>query len=142
MELGRIGGKQPAYVQSGPPLPTLVQFHPAWPASAQPSPLLPSLTHLHSAHPACTQPSPPSYSNVAEELRHPDSTVPLHTPSPQHEATQTGSYLCCPKTHPSPVSPALSATPLKIQGTEEGIRIFSKVKYYNVEYMKTTWFHK
>uniref|UniRef100_A0A8C2W2N4 Myomesin-3 n=1 Tax=Chinchilla lanigera TaxID=34839 RepID=A0A8C2W2N4_CHILA len=37
---------------------------------------------------------------------------------------------------------ALSATPLKIQGTEEGIRIFSKVKYYNVEYMKTTWFHK
>uniref|UniRef100_F6UG83 Myomesin-3 n=1 Tax=Equus caballus TaxID=9796 RepID=F6UG83_HORSE len=37
---------------------------------------------------------------------------------------------------------ALSATPLKIQGTEEGIRIFSKVKYYNVEYMKTAWFHK
>uniref|UniRef100_A0A8D2CJT9 Myomesin-3 n=1 Tax=Sciurus vulgaris TaxID=55149 RepID=A0A8D2CJT9_SCIVU len=37
---------------------------------------------------------------------------------------------------------ALSATPLKIQGTEEGIRIFSKVKYYNVDYMKTTWFHK
>ncbi|XP_008060365.1 myomesin-3 [Carlito syrichta] len=37
---------------------------------------------------------------------------------------------------------ALSATPLKIQGTEEGIRLFSKVKYYNVEYMKTTWFHK
>ncbi|XP_004426177.1 PREDICTED: myomesin-3 [Ceratotherium simum simum] len=37
---------------------------------------------------------------------------------------------------------ALSATPLEIQGTEEGIRIFSKVKYYNVEYMKTTWFHK
>ncbi|ELK02138.1 Myomesin-3 [Pteropus alecto] len=37
---------------------------------------------------------------------------------------------------------ALSATPLKIQGTEEGIRIFSKVKYYNAEYMKTTWFHK
>ncbi|XP_017389963.1 myomesin-3 [Cebus imitator] len=37
---------------------------------------------------------------------------------------------------------ALSATPLKIQGTEEGIRIFSKVKYYNMEYMKTTWFHK
>ncbi|XP_007934065.1 myomesin-3 [Orycteropus afer afer] len=37
---------------------------------------------------------------------------------------------------------ALSAAPLKIQGTEEGIRIFSKVKYYNVEYMKTTWFHK
>ncbi|XP_024410590.2 myomesin-3 isoform X1 [Desmodus rotundus] len=36
----------------------------------------------------------------------------------------------------------LSATPLKVQGTEEGIRIFSKVKYYNVEYMKTTWFHK
>ncbi|XP_055466976.1 myomesin-3 [Psammomys obesus] len=37
---------------------------------------------------------------------------------------------------------ALSATPLKIQGTEEGIRLFSKVKYYNVEYMKTAWFHK
>lgn len=42
----------------------------------------------------------------------------------------------------SSASLALSATPLKIQGTEEGIRIFSKVKYYNVEYMKTTWFHK
>lgn len=39
-------------------------------------------------------------------------------------------------------SPALSATPLKIQGTEEGIRIFSKVKYYNIQYMRTTWFHK
>ncbi|XP_077755255.1 myomesin-3 [Canis aureus] len=37
---------------------------------------------------------------------------------------------------------ALSATPLKIQGTEEGIRIFSKVKYYNIQYMRTTWFHK
>nr|XP_060482426.1 myomesin-3 [Panthera onca] len=37
---------------------------------------------------------------------------------------------------------ALSATPLKIQGTEEGIRIVSKVKYYNIQYMKTTWFHK
>ncbi|XP_010988105.3 myomesin-3 [Camelus dromedarius] len=37
---------------------------------------------------------------------------------------------------------ALSATPLKIQGTEEGIRIFSRVKYYNGKYMKTTWFHK
>ena len=37
---------------------------------------------------------------------------------------------------------ALSATPLKIQGTEEGIRLFSKVKYYNVDYMKTAWFHK
>ncbi|XP_004394807.1 PREDICTED: myomesin-3 [Odobenus rosmarus divergens] len=37
---------------------------------------------------------------------------------------------------------ALSATPLKIQGTEEGIRIFSKVKYFDVQYMKTTWFHK
>eukprot|EP00069_Balaena_mysticetus_P004942 bmy_04559T0 len=37
---------------------------------------------------------------------------------------------------------ALSATPLKIQGTEEGIRLFSRVKYYNVNYMKTTWFHK
>ena len=46
--------------------------------------------------------------------------VPIHTPPP----------------------PALSATPLKIQGTEEGIRLFSKVKYYNVKYMKTTWFHK
>lgn len=40
------------------------------------------------------------------------------------------------------VSSALSATPLKIQGTEEGIRLFSKVKYYNVDYMKTAWFHK
>lgn len=38
--------------------------------------------------------------------------------------------------------PVLSATPLKIQGTEEGIRIFSKVKYYDPEHMKTTWFHK
>ncbi|KAM4873379.1 myomesin-3 [Thomomys bottae] len=37
---------------------------------------------------------------------------------------------------------ALSAAPLKIQGTEEGIRLFTKVKYYNVDYMKTTWFHK
>ncbi|XP_005353443.1 myomesin-3 [Microtus ochrogaster] len=37
---------------------------------------------------------------------------------------------------------ALSATPLKIQGTEEGIRLFSKVKFYHMEYMKTTWFHK
>ncbi|KAM5247782.1 myomesin-3 [Ctenodactylus gundi] len=37
---------------------------------------------------------------------------------------------------------ALSATPLKVQGTPEGIRIFSKVKYYNVDYMKTTWFHR
>ncbi|XP_045154869.1 myomesin-3 [Echinops telfairi] len=37
---------------------------------------------------------------------------------------------------------ALSADPLKIQGTAEGIRIFSKVKYYNMDYMKTTWFHK
>ena len=49
------------------------------------------------------------------------------------------------KTQPSPLPlppPALSATPLKIQGTEEGIRLFSKVKYYNVKYMKTTWFHK
>ncbi|XP_006862460.1 PREDICTED: myomesin-3 [Chrysochloris asiatica] len=36
----------------------------------------------------------------------------------------------------------LSAAPLKIQGTEEGIRIFSEVKYYNMDYMKTTWFHK
>lgn len=49
------------------------------------------------------------------------------------------------ETQPSPLPlppPALSATPLKIQGTEEGIRLFSKVKYYNVKYMKTTWFHK
>nr|XP_004657380.2 myomesin-3 [Jaculus jaculus] len=37
---------------------------------------------------------------------------------------------------------AFSATPLKIQGTEEGIRLFSKVKFYNVDYMKTAWFHK
>lgn len=39
-------------------------------------------------------------------------------------------------------SPALSATPLKIQGTEEGIRLFSKVKYCNMQYMKTTWSHR
>lgn len=37
---------------------------------------------------------------------------------------------------------ALSATPLTIQGTEEGVRLVSKVKYFNVEYMKTSWFHK
>ncbi|XP_072465409.1 myomesin-3 [Notamacropus eugenii] len=37
---------------------------------------------------------------------------------------------------------AFSATPLKIQGTEEGIRIFSKVKFYDVDYMKTCWYHK
>ncbi|CAK6440754.1 unnamed protein product [Pipistrellus nathusii] len=36
----------------------------------------------------------------------------------------------------------LSATPLEVQGTEEGIRILSKVKYYNADYMKTTWSHK
>ncbi|XP_016277574.2 myomesin-3 [Monodelphis domestica] len=37
---------------------------------------------------------------------------------------------------------ALLATPLKIQGTEEGIRIFSKVKFFDVDYMKTSWYHK
>uniref|UniRef100_A0A4X2M7S0 Myomesin-3 n=1 Tax=Vombatus ursinus TaxID=29139 RepID=A0A4X2M7S0_VOMUR len=37
---------------------------------------------------------------------------------------------------------AFSATPLKIQGTEEGIRIFSKVKFFDVDYMKTFWYHK
>ncbi|XP_004603752.2 myomesin-3 [Sorex araneus] len=37
---------------------------------------------------------------------------------------------------------ALSATPLAIQGTEEGVRLVTKVKYFNVEYMKTSWFHK
>ncbi|XP_074074224.1 myomesin-3 isoform X1 [Macrotis lagotis] len=37
---------------------------------------------------------------------------------------------------------AFSATPLKIQGTEEGIRIFSKVKFFDVDYMKTSWYHK
>ncbi|NXD28022.1 MYOM3 protein, partial [Spelaeornis formosus] len=36
---------------------------------------------------------------------------------------------------------ALSATPLKIQPTEEGIRISTDVKYYT-DYMKTTWYHK
>lgn len=52
------------------------------------------------------------------------------------------SLLLCPVPPSPPLPPALSATPLKIQGTEEGIRLFSKVKYYNVKYMKTTWFHK
>uniref|UniRef100_A0A8C5IBI3 Myomesin 3 n=1 Tax=Junco hyemalis TaxID=40217 RepID=A0A8C5IBI3_JUNHY len=37
--------------------------------------------------------------------------------------------------------PALSATPLKIQPTEEGIKIYTEVKYYT-DYMKTTWYHK
>ncbi|NWX77005.1 MYOM3 protein, partial [Alca torda] len=36
---------------------------------------------------------------------------------------------------------ALSATPLKIQATEEGIKIYTDVKYYT-DYMKTTWYHK
>ncbi|NXF12000.1 MYOM3 protein, partial [Smithornis capensis] len=36
---------------------------------------------------------------------------------------------------------ALSATPLKLQPTEEGIKIYTDVKYYT-DYMKTTWFHK
>ncbi|NXA83681.1 MYOM3 protein, partial [Thryothorus ludovicianus] len=36
---------------------------------------------------------------------------------------------------------ALSATPLKIQPTEEGIRIYTDVKYYT-DFMKTTWYHK
>ncbi|XP_074832537.1 myomesin-3 isoform X2 [Carettochelys insculpta] len=36
---------------------------------------------------------------------------------------------------------ALSAKPLKIQPTAEGIRIYSEVKYYT-DYMKTTWYHK
>uniref|UniRef100_A0A669PQY1 Myomesin-3 n=1 Tax=Phasianus colchicus TaxID=9054 RepID=A0A669PQY1_PHACC len=36
---------------------------------------------------------------------------------------------------------ALSATPLKIQPTDEGIKIYTDVKYYT-DYMKTTWFHK
>lgn len=58
-----------------------------------------------------------------------------------------GPSMCCPEelgedSCLSSASLVLSATPLKVQGTEEGIRIFSKVKYYNVEYMKTTWFHK
>ncbi|OXB56410.1 hypothetical protein ASZ78_010664 [Callipepla squamata] len=35
---------------------------------------------------------------------------------------------------------ALSATPLKIQPTDEGIKIYTDVKYYT-DYMKTTWFH-
>ncbi|XP_030360698.1 myomesin-3 [Strigops habroptila] len=36
---------------------------------------------------------------------------------------------------------ALSATPLKIQPTAEGIKIYTNVKYYT-DYMKTTWYHK
>ena len=69
---------------------------------------------------------------------------PLH---PESRDKLAGRKLCCPKelgedSRFSSASPVLSATPLKVQGTEEGIRIFSKVKYYNVEYMKTTWFHK
>ncbi|CAM4687023.1 unnamed protein product [Caretta caretta] len=36
---------------------------------------------------------------------------------------------------------ALSAKPLKVQPTAEGIRIYSEVKYY-MDYMKTTWYHK
>ncbi|NXK91993.1 MYOM3 protein, partial [Formicarius rufipectus] len=36
---------------------------------------------------------------------------------------------------------ALSATPLKLQPTEEGIKIYTDVKYYT-DYMKTTWYHK
>uniref|UniRef100_K7GFH0 Myomesin-3 n=1 Tax=Pelodiscus sinensis TaxID=13735 RepID=K7GFH0_PELSI len=36
---------------------------------------------------------------------------------------------------------ALSAKPLKVQPTEEGIRIHSEVKYYT-DCMKTTWYHK
>uniref|UniRef100_A0A8C3MN73 Uncharacterized protein n=1 Tax=Geospiza parvula TaxID=87175 RepID=A0A8C3MN73_GEOPR len=40
-----------------------------------------------------------------------------------------------------PYTPALSATPLKIQPTEEGIKIYTDVKYYT-DYMKTTWYHK
>ncbi|NWV68579.1 MYOM3 protein, partial [Malurus elegans] len=36
---------------------------------------------------------------------------------------------------------ALSAAPLKIQPTEEGIKIYTEVKYYT-DYMKTTWYHK
>ncbi|NWU82915.1 MYOM3 protein, partial [Onychorhynchus coronatus] len=36
---------------------------------------------------------------------------------------------------------ALSATPLKTQPTEEGIKIYTDVKYFT-DYMKTTWYHK
>uniref|UniRef100_A0A8B9J2C6 Myomesin 3 n=1 Tax=Amazona collaria TaxID=241587 RepID=A0A8B9J2C6_9PSIT len=36
---------------------------------------------------------------------------------------------------------ALSATPLKIRPTAEGIKIYTDVKYYT-DYMKTTWYHK
>uniref|UniRef100_A0A8B9PTY3 Myomesin 3 n=1 Tax=Apteryx owenii TaxID=8824 RepID=A0A8B9PTY3_APTOW len=36
---------------------------------------------------------------------------------------------------------ALSATPLKIQPTEEGIKIYTDVKYYT-DYLKTTWYHQ
>jgi hypothetical protein len=71
--------------------------------------------------------------------------------SPPHPPPRAGASRLAPEhtTHNlrgnspfSPAFPALSATPLKIQGTEEGIRLFSKVKYYNVDYMKTAWFHK
>ncbi|XP_038613990.1 myomesin-3 [Tachyglossus aculeatus] len=37
---------------------------------------------------------------------------------------------------------ALSATPLTIRGTAEGIEIFSRVKFYDPEFLKTTWHHK
>ncbi|XP_028936184.1 myomesin-3 [Ornithorhynchus anatinus] len=37
---------------------------------------------------------------------------------------------------------ALSATPLTIRGTVEGIEIFSRVKFYDPEFLKTTWYHK
>ncbi|NXX43305.1 MYOM3 protein, partial [Tricholaema leucomelas] len=36
---------------------------------------------------------------------------------------------------------ALSATPLKIQPTEEGIKIYTDVKYFT-DYMKASWYHK
>ncbi|XP_027759216.1 myomesin-3 [Empidonax traillii] len=36
---------------------------------------------------------------------------------------------------------ALSAAPLKIQPTEEGIQIYTDVKYFT-DYMRTTWYHK
>uniref|UniRef100_A0A8B9ZBZ5 Myomesin 3 n=1 Tax=Anas platyrhynchos TaxID=8839 RepID=A0A8B9ZBZ5_ANAPL len=47
----------------------------------------------------------------------------------------------CKRTFFSIILPALSASPLKIQPTEEGIKIYTDVKYYT-DYMKTTWYHK
>lgn len=65
----------------------------------------------------------------------------LPTMHPKNRGELVGPKMCSPKDL-CLCLPVLSATPLKIQGTEEGIRMFSKVKYYDAGYMKTTWFHK